>query len=46
MRNSIDIIDKNWHISFFKKHSEMYTLFSRSINYRRINTEDSDEYIE
>jgi hypothetical protein len=46
MRNFIDIIGKNWHISFFRRYPEMYTLFSRSINYRRINAENLNEYIE
>jgi hypothetical protein len=47
MRNSTDTVNKNWYTNFFKKkYPEVYILFSRSINYRRINTENPDEYIE
>jgi hypothetical protein len=45
IRNFIDTISKNWHISFFRRHSEIYILFSRFINHRRINAEDLDKYI-
>jgi hypothetical protein len=45
IRNSTDTISKNWHTSFFRRYPEMYILFSRFIDYRRINIEDSDEYI-
>jgi hypothetical protein len=45
IRNSIDIISKNWHTNFFRRHPEVHTLFSRSINHRRINAEDPDKYI-
>jgi hypothetical protein len=45
MRNSTDTVSNNWHTSFFRRYSEVYILFSRSIDYRRINAEDFNEYI-
>jgi hypothetical protein len=46
MRNSIDTINKNWYINFFRRYPKMYTLFSRFIDHRRINAEDLNKYIE
>jgi hypothetical protein len=45
MRNSTDTVSKNWYINFFKRYPEVYILFFRFIDYRRINIENSDEYI-
>jgi hypothetical protein len=45
MRNFTDTVGKNWYINFIRRYPEMYILFSRFIDYRRINAENPDEYI-
>jgi hypothetical protein len=45
IRNSEDIIDYYWYNNFFKRYSEIKFKFFRSINRRRINAEDFDEFI-
>ena len=35
-----------WHNSFFKRYLEVYLKFSKSINRRRMNAEDLDNFIE
>jgi hypothetical protein len=44
-RNSEDIINYYWHNNFFKRHPKIKFKFSRLINRKRINAEDSDEFI-
>jgi hypothetical protein len=45
VRNSEDIISYYWHNNFFKRYSEIKSKFFRLINRRRMNAEDSDEFI-
>jgi hypothetical protein len=44
-RNSDKTVNYYWHNSFFKRHPAIKSKFSRSINRRRINTENPDEFI-
>jgi hypothetical protein len=44
-RDSEDIINYYWHNNFFKRYPEIKSKFSRLINRKRMNAEDSDEFI-
>ena len=39
-------VSYHWYNSFFKRHPEVYLKFSRSIDCRRMNVEDPDDFIE
>jgi hypothetical protein len=45
VRNSENIVNYYWYNNFFKRYPEIKSKFSRLINRKRINAENSDEFI-
>ena len=41
-----DTVGVNWHTSFFKRHPEVKSKYSRPINKARVDAEDPDNFIE
>ena len=46
MKGVSDTVGVYWHNSFFKRHPEIQSKFSRPIDRRRMNAEDSDKFID
>jgi hypothetical protein len=40
MRDFKDTVGRDWYTSFFRRYPEVYIMFSRPIDYRRVNAED------
>src|SRR6266498_3836271 len=45
MKGVSDTVGVYWHNSFFNRHPEIQSKFSRPIDRRRMNAEDSDKFI-